>query len=76
MEDQEKPSIFDRFSRRWQYLLDKSSPLVLYRWVFFSFIFTAYMLRAYFANGWYIVTYGLGIYMLNQFIGFVSPQVI
>ena len=26
-------------------------------------------------NGWYIVTYGLGIYLLNMFIGFLSPQI-
>jgi hypothetical protein len=75
MEDAEKPSTFEEFSRRWQYILDKSSPHVLYRWIFFGFVFTLYILRAYFANGWYIVTYGLGIYLLNQFIGFVSPQV-
>jgi hypothetical protein len=24
-------------------------------------------------NGWYIVTYGLGIYILNLGIGFLSP---
>ena len=24
---------------------------------------------------WFIVTYGLGIYLLNNFIGFLSPQV-
>ena len=27
-----------------------------------------------YANGWHIVTYGLGIYLLNQLIGFLSPQ--
>ena len=34
-----------------------------------------YLLRVYYLNGWYIVTYGLGIYLLNLFIGFLSPQV-
>ena len=24
--------------------------------------------------GWYIITYGLGIYVLNLLIGFLSPQ--
>ena len=33
------------------------------------------MLRVYFLEGWYIVTYGLGIYLLNLFIGFLSPQI-
>ena len=33
-----------------------------------------YTLRVYMLQGWYIVTYGLGIYLLNLFIGFLSPQ--
>lgn len=67
---------FESFSRKWQYVLDKSSPLVLYRWIFFTAVLSAYVLRVYYLNGWFIVTYGLGIYLLNQFIGFLSPQVI
>ena len=76
MEEPEKPSVIQDFSRRWQYLLDKSSPHVLNRWLVFSGVFALYILRAYFANGWFIVTYGLGIYLLNQLIGFLSPQVL
>ena len=34
----------------------------------------AYALRVYVVRGWFIVTYGLGIFMLNNFIGFLSPQ--
>ena len=34
-----------------------------------------YAVRVYLINGWFIVTYGLGIYLLNNFIGFLSPQV-
>ena len=33
-----------------------------------------YLIRVYYINGWYIVTYGVGIYLLNNFIGFLSPQ--
>lgn len=56
--------------------MDKSSPHVLYRWILFAVVLTLYLLRVYYLNGWFIVTYGLGIYMLNQLIGFISPQVI
>jgi len=28
----------------------------------------------YIIQGWFIVTYGLGIFLLNNFIGFLSPQ--
>ena len=33
-----------------------------------------YFLRVYFLDGFYIVTYGLGIYNLNLLIGFLTPQ--
>jgi len=33
------------------------------------------MLRVYLLQGWFIVTYGLGIYLLNLFIGFLSPSI-
>ncbi|KAJ1399126.1 RER1B-like protein [Ochromonadaceae sp. CCMP2298] len=62
------------FSRKFQYVMDKSSPMVLYRWLAFSGIFGLYLLRVYMLNGMFIVTYGLGIYLLNQLIGFLSPQ--
>ena len=32
-----------------------------------------YSLRVYLLSGFYIVTYGLGIFLLNLFIGFLSP---
>ncbi|EEC69780.1 hypothetical protein OsI_00052 [Oryza sativa Indica Group] len=34
-----------------------------------------YALRVYLVQGFYIVTYGLGIYLLNLLIGFLSPMV-
>jgi len=34
-----------------------------------------YVLRVWLIDGWFIITYGLGIYLLNNFIGFLSPQV-
>jgi hypothetical protein len=68
-------SFIDDTSRKYQYLLDKSSPHIMYRWIGFSLCLALYAVRVWYANGWYIVTYGLGIYLLNQFIGFLSPQV-
>ena len=63
------------FGRKYQYLLDKTSPHATQRWIVFGVIFLLYVLRVYLLSGWYIVSYGLGIYLLNQFIGFLSPQV-
>ncbi|OVA15893.1 Retrieval of early ER protein Rer1 [Macleaya cordata] len=62
-------------SRRYQYLLDKSTPHVLRRWIGFSLVAVIYMIRVYFIQGFYIISYGLGIYILNLLIAFLSPQV-
>ncbi|GFS35219.1 Rer1 family protein [Actinidia rufa] len=62
-------------SRRYQHLLDKSTPLVIHRWIGFAFIAFVFALRVYLVQGYYIVTYGLGIYILQLFILFLSPQV-
>lgn len=62
-------------SQRFQLLLDKSVPHICIRWIAWSLTAVVYFLRAYFVNGFYIVTYGLGIYNLNLIIGFLSPQV-
>ena len=45
------------------------------RWLVFAGLMAIYALRVFWLNGWFIVTYGLGIYLLNNFIGFLSPQV-
>lgn len=62
-------------SRRYQYFLDKSTPLVLHRWIAFAAVALIYALRVYFVQGYYIITYGLGIYILQLFLAFLSPQV-
>lgn len=62
-------------SRRYQHLLDKSTPHVLGRWIAFSAVAFIYVVRAYVVQGFYIVSYGLGIYILNLLIAFLSPQV-
>ncbi|GLT78867.1 hypothetical protein SLA2020_503860 [Shorea laevis] len=62
-------------SQRYQYFLDKTVPHIFYRWIACLALLFFYALRVYFVQGFYIVTYGLGIYMLNLLIGFLSPQV-
>ncbi|KAJ8770669.1 hypothetical protein K2173_021316 [Erythroxylum novogranatense] len=61
-------------SRWYQHLLDKSVPHVLYRWIACLIVALVYSIRVYFV-GFYIVTYALGIYLLNLLIGFLSPQI-
>ncbi|KAK5135222.1 hypothetical protein LTR08_005471 [Meristemomyces frigidus] len=63
-----------RFSRMYQAYLDKSTPYVAYRWAATATVFLAFVLRIVFAQGWYIVAYSLGIYLLNLFLAFISPK--
>ncbi|XP_020202431.1 protein RER1A isoform X1 [Cajanus cajan] len=61
--------------RQYQHVLDKITPHVGRRWAGFAGVALVYALRVYFVEGFYIVSYGLGIYILNLLIGFLSPQV-
>lgn len=60
-------------SRLYQYYLDKTTPLSVYRWIGTFVLVVIYALRVYSVQGFYIVSYGLGIYILNLLIGFLSP---
>ncbi|CAH9056381.1 unnamed protein product [Cuscuta europaea] len=63
------------FSKIYQFYLDKSTPHATYRWIGTSVLASLYVLRVYYVQGFYIVSYGLGIYLLNLLIGFLSPLV-
>eukprot|EP00996_Jenningsia_fusiforme_P003469 NODE_4266_length_835_cov_46.291349_g3940_i0.p1 GENE.NODE_4266_length_835_cov_46.291349_g3940_i0~~NODE_4266_length_835_cov_46.291349_g3940_i0.p1 ORF type:complete len:176 (+),score=39.60 NODE_4266_length_835_cov_46.291349_g3940_i0:94-621(+) len=60
--------------QQWQRLLDRLVPRVLLRWVIALGLLALFSLRIYMAHGFYIITYGLGIYLLNLLISFLSPQ--
>ncbi|XP_006354846.1 protein RER1A-like [Solanum tuberosum] len=62
-------------SQRYQHLLDKSTPHVLYRWIFFATIAFIFAIRVIMVQGFYIITYALGIYIIQLLIAFLSPQV-
>ncbi|XP_041015710.1 protein RER1B-like [Juglans microcarpa x Juglans regia] len=61
--------------RRYQYFLDKTTPHAVYRWIGTLVVALIYILRVYYVQGFYIISYGLGIYLLNLLIGFLSPLV-
>lgn len=62
-------------SRLFQYYLDKTTPHPVYRWVGTLVVAAIYILRVYYVQGFYVISYGLGIYLLNLLIGFLSPLV-
>ena len=50
-------------------------PHVHARWISLGVLLLLYMIRVYLVGGFYIITYALGIYLLQRFIGFLSPKV-
>ncbi|KAK9314647.1 retrieval of early ER protein Rer1 [Lipomyces starkeyi] len=61
-------------AQRYQFYLDQSTPYVFYRWVGSATILFFFMLRIILSQGWYIVCYSLGIYLLNLFLAFLQPK--
>lgn len=57
-----------------QAYLDKSTPYNTYRWIGTGVLLLFFALRIFVAQGWYIVAYSLGIYLLNLFLAFLSPK--
>jgi cell division protein FtsW (lipid II flippase) len=67
--------IYYTISNRHQYYLDRATPHMTARWVGAAIVAAVYCVRVYFLQGWYIVTYALGIYLLNLFIAFLTPKI-
>lgn len=63
-----------RLARQYQTLLDQFTPYVLYRWVGTGVFLFLFFIRIFVAQGWYIVAYALGIYLLNLFLAFLQPK--
>ncbi|KAK6205264.1 retrieval of early ER protein Rer1 [Scheffersomyces amazonensis] len=58
----------------YQKFLDQSVPHTLQRWSVFGVLLALFLLRIIFTQGWYIICYGLGIYLLNLFLAFLTPK--
>ncbi|KGO41492.1 Retrieval of early ER protein Rer1 [Penicillium expansum] len=63
-----------RLTRHYQAYLDASTPYTTYRWVGSGVLLLLFFLRIFLAQGWYIVAYTLGIYLLNLFLAFLTPK--
>ncbi|KAG0343496.1 hypothetical protein BG004_005273 [Podila humilis] len=60
--------------QKYQAILDRVTPHTKERWIFTAVTLFLYFVRVFFAQGWYIVTYALGIYLLNLFLAFLQPK--
>jgi len=66
---------FAGLGRRQQRFLDIWTPHTAARWVVTATLTVLYMMRVILGQGWYLITYGLGIYILNLFLAFLTPKV-
>lgn len=64
-----------RVGQRIQVFLDRITPYTTYRWLSLILVVALYTTRVWYLRGFYIVTYGLGIYNLNLLLGFLTPQI-
>ncbi|CEP21951.1 RER1 [Cyberlindnera jadinii] len=67
-------NFFQRIKVTYRRYLDASTPHVNYRWGSFAVLLVLFMTRILLAQGWYIICYGLGIYLLNLFLAFLQPK--
>ncbi|XP_020895290.1 protein RER1 [Exaiptasia diaphana] len=74
-----QPNIITKFfttiSQRYQKFLDDTTPHLAPRWIATLILMTIYLIRVFYLQGWYIITYALGIYHLNLLIAFLSPRI-
>ncbi|KAL9268341.1 RER1C-like protein [Drosera capensis] len=69
------PILLHSLTQRYQHFLDKSTPFILRRWIALLALALIYAVRVFLVGGFYVVSYGLGIYLLNLLIAFLSPNV-
>ncbi|QLL32124.1 hypothetical protein HG536_0C02930 [Torulaspora globosa] len=58
----------------YRFYLDKVVPKVKERWIGLAILLFMFLLRVVTAQGWYVVCYSLGIFLLNQFLAFLTPK--
>eukprot|EP00928_Gymnodinium_smaydae_P060001 TRINITY_DN43534_c0_g1_i1.p1 TRINITY_DN43534_c0_g1~~TRINITY_DN43534_c0_g1_i1.p1 ORF type:complete len:189 (-),score=24.21 TRINITY_DN43534_c0_g1_i1:99-665(-) len=77
-EQPDEPEAAKKLAQAQQHIqryLDKSVVWIKARWGGLAVLFALYVLRVVLKQGFYVVTYGLGIYTLNLLINFLSPAV-
>jgi hypothetical protein len=77
VDESAKPALHEQVLRsvrvKFQRALDQSTPFAGARWAGLVTLLLLYIIRVYRLEGFYIVTYGLGIFYLSLFISFLSP---
>ncbi|SCU90848.1 LAME_0E10242g1_1 [Lachancea meyersii CBS 8951] len=67
-------AMVNKYKAMYQMYMDSLTPHVKYRWSALGIGLVLFFLRVAYGEGWYVVCYGLGIYLLNQFLSFLTPK--
>ncbi|ABN68040.1 predicted protein [Scheffersomyces stipitis CBS 6054] len=73
---QENPAYqqFVKVEVTYQKFLDQAVPHTTNRWIGTAILLSLFLLRIFVSQGWYIICYALGIYLLNLFLAFLTPK--
>lgn len=66
--------IINNYIRVFNKLVEQSVPYTSYRWLAFTALLLAFVIRILLAQQWFLVTYTLGIYLLNMLLQFLQPK--
>lgn len=62
-------------NRLYTYYIEKTINYPWYRWIVLAMCMALFIRRIVHANGYYLIAYSLGLYLLNLLLGFLSPLV-
>ncbi|PJF17778.1 hypothetical protein PSACC_02415 [Paramicrosporidium saccamoebae] len=62
------------YHNRYQYWVDRTTPHMVPRWITTCTLLLLFLLRIITYQGFYVIAYALGIYLLNTFLLFLSPR--
>ena len=65
---------YQQAMKHYQFYMDKITPLVKERWIGLGVMLILFVLRIVMSKGWYVVCYALSIYLLSQFLAFLTPK--
>ncbi|CAH8445603.1 unnamed protein product [Schistosoma turkestanicum] len=71
-----KPEFIRICELKIQHLYDVLTPHAVSRWCFTVFLVFFYILRIIITQGFHVVTYVMGIFLLNRLIDFLSPKIV
>lgn len=63
-----------KYSMLYQHYVDMTVPYSQRRWIGLAVLLTLFYARVIMAQGWYVLCYGLSIYLLSQFLAFLTPK--